>query len=274
MTNDSQWMSKAIRLARKGWGMTSPNPLVGAIVVKDGIEIGLGWHETSGAAHAEINALANAGSKSRNATLFVTLEPCCSYGKTPPCVNAIIAHGIKRVVIGTLDPNPKHNGKGVQTLRDQGLQVAVGIEKKKCQLLNESFFCWIRHDRPFTLLKLAMTIDGKIATASGQSQWISDPKSRRKVQRLRQWADAILVGAETVRCDNPSLVVRTPKRWPKQPLRIIASSTGNLGASCRVLTDGKAKTRIVSLQSKSEWHQFFKELAASDITSLLIEGGG
>ena len=267
-------MCKAVRLAKKGWGKTSPNPIVGAVVVKNGVEIGCGWHESFGAAHAEINALAKAGNNAKDATLYVTLEPCSSYGKTPPCVEAIIDHRIQRVVIGSLDPNPKHNGKGVEALRSQGLHVTVGVEKKRCQLINEAFFCWIRNGRPFTLLKLATTIDGKIATATGQSQWISGPESRRKVQTLRQWADAILVGAETVRRDNPSLVVRTPKRWAKQPLRIIASLKRNLAASYRVLSDGKAKTRIVSLQSEFEWHEFFQELGKSNITSLLVEGGG
>ena len=272
--NDSQWMLKALRLAKKGWGTTSPNPMVGAILVKNGKKIGQGWHCQAGDVHAEIDALNAAQGETKDAVLYVTLEPCSTYGKTPPCTNRIIEAGIKRVVVGSLDPNPRHNGKGVAALREQGIEAEVGVEHDKCVQLNEAFFCWVRYHRPYILLKLAMTVDGKIATKTGQSQWISSSISRKKVQKLRQWADAILIGAETVRHDNPSLLVRIPKTWSKQPLRIIASRSRRLDASSRVLSDKKAKTQVVSFQSASEWRKFFLELGKSNITSLLVEGGG
>ena len=271
---DSQWMRKAIHFARNGWGTTSPNPMVGALVVKNTQVIAHGWHVRSGESHAEIHALTMAGVEAKDATLYVTLEPCSTFGKTPPCVDRIKKSGVKRVVIGTLDPNPKHNGRGVRALREYGLEVDVGVEEDRCTELNEAFFCWSRYGRPYVLLKLAMTLDGKIATASGQSQWISCTASRKKVQRLRQWSDAILVGAETVRCDNPSLLVSIPKQWLKQPLRIIASHTGQLDDSSRVLSNGKAQTQIVSFHSSEEWREFFLKLGKSNITSVLVEGGG
>lgn len=272
--NDSQWIRKALRLAKKGWGTTSPNPMVGAIVVKNGKEIGQGWHRQAGDVHAEVDAVNAAQDEAKDAVLYVTLEPCSTYGKTPPCIERIKESGIKRVVIGSVDPNPKHNGKGVAALRAQGIEVEVGIEHDKCVLLNEAFFCWVRYRRPYILMKLAMTVDGKIATKTGHSQWISSSISRKKVQSLRQWADAILIGAETVRHDNPSLLVRIPKTWSRQPLRIIACRSGRLDVSSRVLSDNKARTRVVSFESASEWRKFFLELGKSNITSVLVEGGG
>ena len=267
-------MRVAVRLAAKAWGMTSPNPLVGAVVVRDGAPVGAGWHHQAGTPHAEVHALAAAGELARGATLYVTLEPCSTHGRTPPCTEAVLAAGVGRVVIGSLDPNPEHAGRGVALLRAAGVTVESGIEAQRCAALNESFYCWIRQRRPYVLLKLGMTLDGKIATASGESQWITGPAARRWVQRYRQWADAILVGAETVRRDNPQLRVRQPANWPRQPQRWVASRSGKLGDDRQVLTDGQAPARIVSCADPAAWRQWLAELGAQQVTSLLVEGGG
>lgn len=274
MMTDSQWMRAALRLAAKAWGMTSPNPLVGAIVVRGGRQVGIGWHHRAGTPHAEVHALAAAGPRTRGATLYVTLEPCCTHGRTPPCTDAVLAAGIARVVIGALDPNPAHAGRGVALLQAAGIAVDTGVEAARCAALNESFAGWIRYRRPYVLLKLAMTLDGKLATAGGESQWITGPAARRWVQRQRQWADAILVGGETVRRDDPQLLVRTPADWPRQPLRLVATRSGNLGPAPRLLTDGRAETRLVSCADAPAWHRWLAELGAQQVTALLVEGGG
>ena len=272
--NDRLWMTKALVLAQNGWGKTSPNPMVGAILVKKDREIGRGWHKQAGQPHAEINAINSTNTEIKGATLYVTLEPCSTTGRTAPCVDSIIRCGISRVVVASMDPNPLHAGKGIEILRNQGIEVDLGIESDRAEKLNEAFFCWIRFKRPFVLLKLAMTLDGKIATAGGESKWISGLSSRRKVQRLRQWADAVLVGAETVRRDNPGLLVQTPKNWSRHPLRIVASKSGNLGISPQVLTDGVVDTRIVGFNKAEDWHNLLLKLGEEKMTSLLIEGGG
>jgi diaminohydroxyphosphoribosylaminopyrimidine deaminase/5-amino-6-(5-phosphoribosylamino)uracil reductase len=274
MKTDAQWMREAVRLAAKAWGMTSPNPLVGAVVVREGELVGAGWHHRAGTPHAEVHALAAAGERARGATLYVTLEPCSTHGRTPPCTEAVLAAGVGRVVIGSLDPNPAHAGRGVALLRAAGVAVESGIEAARCAGLNESFYCWIRHRRPYVLLKLGMTLDGRIATAGGESQWITGPAARRWVQRYRQWADAILVGGETVRRDNPQLLVRQPASWPRQPLRLVATRSGQLGEAPQVLTDGRAETRLVACADPAAWRQWLAELGARQITALLVEGGG
>ncbi len=272
--NDSKWMRKALALAGKGWGRTSPNPMVGAVLVKSAKAVGSGWHQGAGKAHAETEALADAGRGARGATLYVTLEPCSTHGRTPPCTTAIIAAGVKRVVIGSLDPNPDHNWRAVEILRQNGVEAVIGVEKAACRQLNEAFFCWVRYRRPFVVLKLAMTADGRIATHSGESKWISCADSRGEVQHLRQWADAVLVGGETIRRDNPQLTVRTPPGWQRQPLRIVASRSGRLGRQPRVLKDGLAETRVVRFTRDAQWHEFMTTLGDEGITALLVEGGG
>ncbi len=266
-------MRQAIRLAKRAWGRTSPNPLVGAIVCKDD-QVWKGWHHKAGEAHAEINALRAAREQARGALLYVTLEPCSTAGRTGACTDAIMEAGIRRVVIGALDPNPDHAGRGVEILKKAGLEVVHGMEEERCDVLNEAFNCWIRYRRPYVILKMAMTLDGKIATANGASQWITGPVSRKRVQRLRQWADAILVGGETVRQDNPQLLVRSPKRWKKQPLRLVATRSGNLGSHPQVLSDGLAETRLISCATREDWLAALSELGAEGITSILVEGGG
>ena len=204
-------MQLARRLARRGYGATSPNPMVGAVLVKNGKTIGRGWHRRAGLPHAEIEALRDAqkrGHSPRGATLFVTLEPCCTHGRTPPCTDAIIAAGIKKVVVGATDPNPKHAGKGFKILRRTGIEVVV-LDAGECTRLNEAFNHWIVHRTPFVTVKAAMTLDGKIATAAGESRWITGEQARAHGMELRRGSDAILVGVNTILADDPSLTVRT-----------------------------------------------------------------
>ncbi len=268
-------MREAIGLARMGWGLTSPNPMVGAVIVRDGEVIGRGYHFKAGEAHAEINALADAarhGSELKNATLYVTLEPCCTTGRTPPCTDAIIAAGIGRVVIGSLDPNPNHTGRGVELLEAAGIQTTTGVEQSECSELNRAFFKWIATGKPFVVLKMAMTLDGKIATESGDSKWITGIEARRRVQTLRRWADAIMIGGETVRQDEPKLTVREPDTWPRQPLRVIASRSMDDDELLKFFPDENFER--VELETNEEWHSMLIRLGARGITALLIEGGG
>ncbi|NOY80135.1 MAG: bifunctional diaminohydroxyphosphoribosylaminopyrimidine deaminase/5-amino-6-(5-phosphoribosylamino)uracil reductase RibD [Kiritimatiellaeota bacterium] len=267
-------MRLALRLARRSWGRTSPNPMVGAVVVRDGLEAGRGRHRVAGGPHAEPAALAAAGDLARGATLYVTLEPCSTHGRTPPCTEAILAAGIRRVVIGGLDPNPKHAGRGAELLRRNGIEVRVGVLQAACERLNEAFFHWIVTGRPFVILKMAMTLDGKIATASGASRWITGEQARRDVQRLRQWADAIMVGAETVRRDDPELTVRTPRNWPRQPRKLVWSRRGALPRNYRIWQDPGNPPEFVTLRHSAAWLDFLGSLGSQDVTALLLEGGG
>ena len=271
--NDRRWMRKALGLARRGWGRTTPNPMVGAVVVRDGAEVGAGFHRRAGTPHAEVHALAAAGERAQEATLYVTLEPCSTTGRTPPCTDAILRAGVARVVVGCPDANPNHCGRGVSILRGHGLAVDVGVELQACERLNEAFFCWIRHGRPFVLLKMAMTLDGKIATAAGQSRWITGPKARRRVQRLRQWADAILVGAETVRLDDPGLTVRSPRNWWRQPRKLVWTRGPALPRRHAIWAEPPAP-EFVGPQTRTEWLSLLQRLGREEATSLLVEGGG
>ncbi len=217
-TNDVRFMKLALQLARRGYGATSPNPMVGAVLMKGGRIIGRGWHHQAGLPHAEIEALRDAqkrGHNPRGATIYVTLEPCSTHGRTPPCTSATIAAGIKRVVIGATDPNPKHAGRAFKILRRAGVEVIHGILADECVALNEAFNHWIVHHTPFVTVKAAMTLDGKIAAANGESKWITGPQARGEGMRLRQGADAILVGVNTVLADNPSLTFRADGRLSK-----------------------------------------------------------
>ncbi len=271
---NSKYMLKAIKLAKKGWGKTSPNPLVGAIIVKDNKIIGKGYHHKAGEAHAEVNAINDAGKNAKSATIYVTLEPCSTYGRTPPCTNAIIAAGISKVVIGSTDPNPEHAGQGIKILEDAGIEVIIDIEKEKCLKLNEAFFKWITKKMPFVILKMAMTLDGKIATESGQSQWITGETARNRVQELRQWSDAIMVGGETVRKDSPSLTVRNPQNWKNQPRRIIISKSLQQKEVNKLMIKTAQMPEIISISNNSDFENNLKRLGKENITSILIEGGG
>lgn len=192
--NDEHWMKRVLQLARKGKGRTSPNPLVGAVLLKEGKVVAEGYHAKAGEAHAEIIALQNAGKEARASTLYINLEPCTHYGKTPPCAPAVIEAGVRQVVIGMVDPNPLVKGSGVETLRKAGLEVRVGTLERECKSLNEAFCKYIVRKEPFVILKVAATLDGKTATREGDSKWISSGASRRFVHRLRNEVDAVLVG--------------------------------------------------------------------------------
>lgn len=223
MDKDRQFMKLAIELAKKRKGYTHPNPTVGAIIVKDGKVIGQGFHEKAGLPHAEREAIKDAKSRGfdiKDSTMYVTLEPCCHYGKTPPCTEAIIEEGIKRVVVATVDPNPLVAGKGIKTLREKGVEVEVGVLENQAKELNEDFFVYITKKRPFVHIKIAQTLDGKIATKTGSSKWITSEKSRKYTHKLRVQSTAIMVGKNTVLKDNPFLTVRGIKT-ERQPYRII-----------------------------------------------------
>ena len=223
---DDFFLRRALQLARRGLGRTSPNPCVGAVLVRGGKVIGEGWHRRAGLPHAEVEALRDAarrGERGRGATLYVTLEPCCTHGRTPPCTQAILEAGLRRVVVGAVDPNPHHAGRGLTLLREAGLDVVEGVCQAEAEALNPGFNHWIVHRRPLVTLKAAMTLDGKIATTRGDSRWITGEASRRVVMRLRQEHDAILVGIGTVLADDPALTARGPAGQPlsQQPLPVV-----------------------------------------------------
>ena len=288
-------MKEALRLAKNAMGRTAPNPLVGAVVVKDGRIISAGWHRQAGTPHAEIHALNMAGELAEGATLYVTLEPCSHFGRTPPCVNKIIDAKIKRVVAATVDPNPKVAGRGIEILRNAGISVDVGILQDDAQKLNEVFFKWVTKNLPFVTMKFAASLDGKIATASGQSQWISGEESRNFVHKLRDINAGIMVGIGTVLADNPSLTARI--EGGKNPVRIIADSLARTPLDSKIIRDGMARTIIAVTENapaekvhalkncgaeiitagdgeQVDLKILMKKLAAQEITSVLVEGGG
>ena len=269
-------MRRALTLANKGFGKTSPNPMVGAVIVKRGTIIGEGYHKKCGTPHAEINAINSVSESTAGATLYVTLEPCSTTGRTPPCTDAIISAKFAKVVIGCLDPNPKHAGKAVKILKNAGIETTVNVEKESCEELNRAFFHWIQTGTPYVILKMAMTLDGKTATAGGVSKWITGTQSRKSVQKLRKWADAIMIGGDTVRADSPSLTVRDTKGNPlkswKQPIRLVASRSMTVDDAQKMMGSG-SHPEIVSAATKKEWHSIMKKLGDKNITALLIEGG-
>ena len=207
---DEQYMEYALNLAKKGEGHVAPNPMVGAVIVKNGRIIGEGYHEKYGEAHAEVNAIQRATEAVEGATIYVTLEPCAHYGKTPPCAQLLIDSKIKRVVIGCLDPNRLVGGQGVQMLKEAGLSVTVGVLQNECEKINEIFMHYITQKQPFVIMKTAMTLDGKIASVTGDSKWITGSKAREQVHKLRHRVSGIMVGIETVLVDNPFLSCRIP----------------------------------------------------------------
>lgn len=274
MTIDESMMKEALKEARKGWGLTSPNPMVGAVVVRDGVIVGRGYHHGAGLPHAEPNALADAGENTFGATLYVTLEPCCTFGRTPPCTEAIKRAGIRRVVVGCTDCNPKHSGHGLAILREAGIDVISGICEKECLEINAAFFWWISTGCPYVRLKMAMTLDGKIATANGDSKWITGETARRYVQKLRRGSDAVMVGGETVRKDDPELVVREPKGWKRQPARIVWTSKPSLPDGCKLLNGNGGPVELAKPVTTDEWKAFLNGLGDRGMMSLLMEGGG
>jgi len=304
MASDISFMRSALRLAARGYGLTSPNPVVGALLVRNGRLIGRGWHRRAGEAHAEVEAIRNAQARQERlpgATLYVSLEPCCTVGRTPACTEAIQAAGIKRVVAAAIDPNPAHAGKGLEQLRRAGIEVTVGVLGTEATRLNEAFNHWIVHRTPFVTVKAAMSLDGKIATVSGESKWITGLQARAYGMKLRQGADAILVGVNTILADNPRLTWRGPApeaKNQKQLRRIVLDSRGITPLSAAVVSDEfAALTTIVVTKAapakrvnalskrvqvwiapaapvRVDLPWVLKKLGAENVTNLLVEGGG
>lgn len=242
---DDQWMARALELAEKGRGHVEPNPLVGAVVVRDGTNVGEGWHQRFGGPHAEVEALAAAGALARGATLYVTLEPCCHHGKTPPCTDAILQAGVAHVVAAMLDPFAEVAGRGAARLRSAGVDVDLGVGEAAAQILNAPYLKLLRSGRPCVHAKWAMTLDGKIATVTGHSQWISNDSSRRLVHELRGRMDAIVVGIGTALADDPRLTARPP--GPRTALRVVLDSNGRLPPTSRLAASaGQVPTLVAT----------------------------
>nr|WP_330364866.1 bifunctional diaminohydroxyphosphoribosylaminopyrimidine deaminase/5-amino-6-(5-phosphoribosylamino)uracil reductase RibD [Anaerovorax odorimutans] len=252
MQDDKKWMKHAIKLAKRGLGKVNPNPMVGAVIVKDGVLIGEGWHEEYGGLHAERNAIIDCKNcyKSnwdvllKDATIYVTLEPCCHYGKTPPCTEAIIQNSIGRVVIGAVDPNPLVGGKGIKILKENGITVENGLLEEECIKQNEIFFHYIKTNKPYVVMKYAMTLDGKISTYTGHSKWITGEVSRQHVHDTRKRLKAIMVGINTVIMDNPMLNCRL-KDSPSDPIRIICDSNLRIPLNSNIVKTAKNISTIV-----------------------------
>jgi diaminohydroxyphosphoribosylaminopyrimidine deaminase/5-amino-6-(5-phosphoribosylamino)uracil reductase len=266
---DEQFMRRALALAERGWGQTSPNPMVGAVVVRDDEIVGEGWHERYGEAHAEVNALARAGSGARGATIYVTLEPCSHTGKTPPCTDAIIAAGVSRVVAATSDPG-RISGGGAEKLRAAGVQVEIGVLEAEARELNAPFFHSFVSDRPWVTLKLALSIDGAIADSERGRAWLTNEESRAEVHRMRANADALAVGATTYSTDRPELTARGAIQPRVQPLRVVFDPDAKLSAgrtSVLEEANGVFFVRVADLPAA------LRALRARGIRSLIVEGG-
>ncbi len=300
-------MRRALRLAARGYGNTSPNPMVGAVLVRRGEVIGRGFHRQANLPHAEIEALSEArkhGHPTRGATLYVTLEPCCTHGRTPPCTDAIAAAGIKRVVVATSDPNPKHSGRGFALLRRADVEIIEGVLEAEATHLNEAFNHWIVHRTPFVTVKAAMSLDGKIATRTGESKWITGKESRAYAMKLRQGNDAILVGVNTVLADDPALIVRSINgaglkvATLRRPRRLVLDSLARTPLNAQLVRDEfaalttivtskrapakriKSLSRTVRVEvaplrgDKIDLCWLMRKLGEENVTSLLVEGGG
>ncbi len=303
MKDDEQFMKMALDLASKGRGTTSPNPMVGAVVVKNGKIIGKGYHRAAGLAHAEVNALDEAGADAKNATLYVTLEPCNHHGRTPPCTERILKAGIERLVVAMPDPNPDVRGGGLDYLAQHGLKIVSDVCHLEAQRLNEAFIKYITTGKPFVILKCAATLDGQIATRSGDAKWVSSAASRNHVHNLRHAVDAILVGIGTVHQDDPQLTTRLPEGGGQNPIRLILDTNLSISENAQVVrTAHEVETWIISsetahsdetqakrvrLESKGvrlvaapigqrhiDLQRLMTILGRKQITNLLIEGGG
>jgi len=267
---DERFMRRTLELAAKALGRTSPNPVVGAVIVRNGRIIGEGFHRRAGLPHAEREALRRITETARGATIYVNLEPCSHYGRTPPCADALIEAGIKRVVVGMVDPNPLVQGRGLRRLRRAGIAVATGVLREECERLNEDFACFIRTGRPFVTLKLAASLDGRIAAASGDSQWISGEQSRRVVHELRNRVDAILVGAETVRNDDPRLTCRM--RGGRDPLRVILDGRLSISPSARVCTQPSTAPTLIATSEDHGRGEKQAQLEAQGVQVVCLPG--
>jgi diaminohydroxyphosphoribosylaminopyrimidine deaminase / 5-amino-6-(5-phosphoribosylamino)uracil reductase len=295
---DAGFMRLALREARKGLGRTSPNPAVGAIIVRDGIVVASGYHMRAGLPHAEVEALSRLGNRCPGGTLYVTLEPCNHVGKTPPCTQAILKSGIRKVVVGMKDPNPEVTGGGCAFLEAHGIDVAVGVLEAECRRLNEDFLKFVMDSRPFVIAKVAMTLDGWTATSTGHSKWITNEKSRAFVHRLRDRVDAVMVGIGTVLADDPSLTARLKKGRGRDPVRIIVDTHLRTPRNAKVVTQhSSACTLIVTGEGaeaadtrpfqgngvstyacpmhngKIDLKALMKRLGEMSVMSLLVEGG-
>lgn len=296
MLTDEEYMREALRAAENARGRTSPNPMVGAVIVRGGRIVATGWHREAGTPHAEVHALRMAGELAKGATLYVTLEPCAHYGRTGPCAKAVVEAGIARVVIALKDPNPLVAGKGIAILEEAGIEVRCGVLAREAARLNEAFLKWIETGLPLVAMKTAMSLDGKIATYTGASQWITGPEARQRVHEYRDVYDGILAGIGTVLADNPSLTARLPEGG-KNPVRIIADSMARMPLEAKILTDGAART-IIAVTEEAPAHRvealkaagaeiivagpgpqvdmalLMKKLGEQEITSVFVEGGG
>lgn len=294
--DDIEYMRLAIRLAKQGCGWVNPNPMVGALIVKDDKIIGQGYHKKYGEFHAERNALANCQTSTTDAILYVTLEPCCHHGRTPPCTEAIIENGISRVVVGSSDPNPLVAGKGIALLRSHGIEVIENVAKDECDELNKSFFHYIQSKTPYVVMKYAMTMDGKIATSTGKSQWITSSATRQRVHEDRYRYSAIMVGVDTVLADDPMLTCRLENS--RNPLRIICDTSLRTPLRAKIVTTtDTAPTLIATAVTDTNRHQpyidagceimvlpkkdnhidlssLMRRLGEKQTDSLLLEGGG
>ncbi|WP_110928621.1 bifunctional diaminohydroxyphosphoribosylaminopyrimidine deaminase/5-amino-6-(5-phosphoribosylamino)uracil reductase RibD [Bacillus massiliglaciei] len=297
MTMDQYYMQMALDLASSAKGKTNPNPVVGAVIVKDGVIAGTGIHRKAGEPHAEVHAFRMAGDYAKGATLYVTLEPCSHYGKTPPCANLVKDSGVSRVVVAAQDPNPEVAGRGIELIRNAGIEVEVGILEEEAKKLNERFIHNMQTGSPFIISKYAMTADGKIAAHNGQSKWVTGKEARHSVHRLRNEVDAILVGIGTVLADNPSLTTRLPEGNGKHPIRVIMDRRLRMPLHAAVMDASDAKTWIVTgenadpekaelLRQKGavlihvpekegvlDLHAAMEKLYANGITDILVEGG-
>ncbi|MEX1297674.1 MAG: bifunctional diaminohydroxyphosphoribosylaminopyrimidine deaminase/5-amino-6-(5-phosphoribosylamino)uracil reductase RibD [Desulfotignum sp.] len=295
---DREHMQLALALAARGKGFTSPNPCVGAVVVKNGEVVGQGWHRAFGADHAEVMAIDDAGGAARDADLFVTLEPCNHFGKTPPCTHKILASGIRRVVAACPDPNPKAAG-GLSFLSQNGVDVSCGLLQEQAETLIEDFLWYVRHHTPFVILKCAATLDGRIATSTGESQWITCEESRAFGHEIRGQVDAILVGSGTLHADNPSLTCRIPGKQTRDPARVILDTRLTISEDANVIRQESTASTIVVTgpgvpadkkmrllkknvqvvevglkNNRLDLQQLVVTLGDMSMTSLLVEGGG
>mgnify|MGYP002619757809 CR=1 FL=1 len=298
---DERFMQRALELAARGGRATRPNPLVGAVIVRDGIVVAEGFHAIVGGDHAEVDALRRAGDRARGATVYVNLEPCSHFGRTPPCADALVKAGVRRVVAGMIDPNPRVSGRGLRMLEGAGIETRVGVLEDACRALNERFVVHVSERRPFVIAKLAQSLDGRVATRSGESQWISGPEARAEVHALRASVDAILVGTETALRDNPRLTARDAQGQvvASTPRRFVLDRLGRLPDHLQLFSDGAAQTTVltalppdaercarwnaqgVEVWSLPEGDEGGLDLVAAcarmgseDLQGLLVEGGG
>ncbi len=295
---DERWMAHALGLAERGRGLCSPNPMVGAVVVSEGRLVGQGFHARAGAAHAEVEALREAGDRARGASLYVTLEPCNHQGRTPPCVDAILRAGIRRVVVAVGDPNPRVRGGGVGALRGAGLEVRTGCLEEEARACNRIFLVAMERLRPHLTLKCAMTLDGKIAAFDRSARWITGEEARREAHRLRSESDAVMAGIGTVLADDPALTVRLDPPWSREPLRVVVDSRARLPLTARLIDSGSPSRVVVAVADEAPAERVARllgrgvtvlscksrdgrvdpvdlcaRLFALDVTGALLEGG-